>query len=60
VDPSVEPGIEFENPAFQYTEPDSIKEDALHNLDSPRIMRAPNFTQSSQSVVTMATSIRGY
>ena len=57
MDPSVEPGIEFENPAFQYTEPDSTKEGVLHNLDSPRNMRAraPEFTQSSQSVVTMAT-----
>jgi len=53
----VETGIEIENPAFQYTEPDSTKEGVLHNLDSPRNMRAraPEFTQSSQSFVTMAT-----
>lgn len=57
MNPSVEQGIEFENPAFQYTEPDSTKEGVLHNLDSPRNMRAraPEFTQSSQSFVIMAT-----
>lgn len=55
MNPSVEQGIEFGNPAFQYTEPDRNEDGVSHNLDSPHNMRVPEFTQSSQSVVTMAT-----